>query len=251
MKSFTSVISAVALVLPLAVAECDNFAFAGNSSNEGYTAPYESTFRTSAWVNCTAELAGQNLAMRNACVVHNPSSVGIVAHPLINLTNLDTEAQRDILSLVRDNISASAAASTNFNTTVVMNFTSQATFYPPVGQAGYSAFTPYVRCWDGVLSDCDDDDGLEGKAARVCGLAWFHADDGAKPRGQQMYDGIEGLVQTDLSGGPADPPASYESVANQATDDEGDDDHNSAAAGRVDGAVLLFALLCSVYGIVL
>ncbi|KAI0105590.1 hypothetical protein F4776DRAFT_646795 [Hypoxylon sp. NC0597] len=250
MKIWTSAVSIITL-LPLAVAECDNFAFTGEGlANEGFTTTYDASLRTSAWLNCTPEIVIQDGLFRNSCEIHNPSSVGLVVHPTINLTNLDTEAQRDIFSLVEENASASAVAGVNFNTTIVINFTSQGTFYTAVGQAGFSAFTPYMRCWEGVLSDCDDDDNLEGRAAQVCGLAWLHVDERSKPAGEQMYKGIEGFVQTDLSSGPTDPLPSYESVANQATDEERDG-HNAAAMSRVDSMALLFALLCSVYAIIL
>ncbi|OTA62052.1 hypothetical protein K449DRAFT_422774 [Hypoxylon sp. EC38] len=250
MKIWTSAISIITL-LPLAVAECDNFAFTGQGlANEGFTTTYDGTLRTSSWVNCTPEITIQDGARRNTCEIHNPSSVGLVVHPTINLTNLDIETQRDIFSLVERNASASAVASVNFNTTIVMNFTSDGTWYASVGQAGFSAFTPYMRCWEGVLSDCDDDDNLEGRATQVCGLTWLHVDERSKPVGEQKYNGIENFVQTDLSGGPTDPLPSYESVANQATDDAREG-HNAAAMSRVDSAVLLLALLCSVYGFIL
>ncbi|KAI0834499.1 hypothetical protein F5Y06DRAFT_155865 [Hypoxylon sp. FL0890] len=178
------------------------------------------------------------------------SQVGIVVHAQIDFPKVDDDTQRHIFSLIRRNASASAVAATNFNSTIVMNFTSDSTFYSAVGQAGYSAFTPNLRCWEGVLSDCDDDNGLEGKAARACGLAWFRADESSKTLGQQKYDGTKNVVQTDLGGGPTDPPASYESVANQATNEQGDD-RNSAAMSKVDSAALLVALLCWIYGIAL
>ncbi|KAI1409492.1 hypothetical protein F5Y13DRAFT_91144 [Hypoxylon sp. FL1857] len=245
MKVWTSAVSIVAL-LRLVVADCDNFDFTG--SNEGVTTTYNTTFRTSAWVNCTQEIAIQDGARRNSCEVHNPSTVGLVVHPQIDFPQVnDDETRRDIFSLVREKASASALAVTNFNSTIVMNFTSDGTFYPPIGQAGHSAFTPTLRCWDGVLSDCDDDDNLEGKATRVCGLAWLDSSDSQKPLGQQKYDGIENFVQTDLGAGSPDPPPSYDSVADQATNDQ----EGSASMIRVGSAALLVALLCSVYGFLL
>ncbi|KAI2470504.1 hypothetical protein F4781DRAFT_175117 [Annulohypoxylon bovei var. microspora] len=250
MKSWVSAFS-LAVLLPLAAADCDKFAFTGEHGSDGFSTTYNTTFRVSGWTNCTAEIAAQD-SRNNSCTLSNSGvGIGLIAHPEVRYVNVDAEAQKEILALVQENMSAASAAGTNFNSTIVMNYTSTLRSMS-VGQVGYSGFTPFINCFDGVLSDCDDDDNLEGKAIRACGLKWVGGSQGFRGQGEQAYDGEENFVTYTDDNGTSISSAlpSYDSVSGQATNYQGDDDdENSAARSAVGSAALLVALLCSVYEI--
>ncbi|KAI2778754.1 hypothetical protein F4815DRAFT_476535 [Daldinia loculata] len=121
-----------------------------------------------------------------------------------------------------------------------------------LGDAGYYAFTPFIRCFDGVLSDCDDDDDdpediSAGKLIRACGLSWINEDQSRLSPGHQRYSGTESLVQTSS---PADikeePQPSYDSVADQATVNK----DSSSTRSRASIATLLIALMCAAYNFI-
>ncbi|KAI1105662.1 hypothetical protein F4804DRAFT_117502 [Jackrogersella minutella] len=243
-------LSVVALLLPLAAADCDDFAFTGDKGNEGFTTTYNTTFQTSSYTNCTADLASQDGGKNNTCQLGSTTSIGLVAHPEVRFVSVDSKTQKEILAKVQSMANAASAASTNFNSTIVMNFT-RGLNELSVGQAGYAGFTPFMNCFQGVLSDCDDDDGLEGKTIQACGLKWLDQSGTLQSQGKQIYDGKEAFVSADNVTGNS--PPSYNSVSGQATNYQGDDDDddNSAARSPVSSVALLFALLCSAYGMVI
>ncbi|KAI1456693.1 hypothetical protein F4805DRAFT_216967 [Annulohypoxylon moriforme] len=248
MRSWVSALSLAAL-LPLVAADCDNFDFTGQYGGDGFSTTYNKTFQVSGWTNCTDDLAAQNNG-NNTCLVHNPGvNIGLEVNPEVRYIQVDSKTQKEILALVQEKMNAAPAATTNFNSTIVMNFTS-VTKSISIGDVGYAGFTPYINCFDGVLSDCDDDDNLEGKAIRACGLKWLGREQAAKEQGRQLYDGIEGWVTYDDNSGAGIPDSlpSYDSISGHATNYQGDDE-NSAVRSVVGSAALVVALLSSVYEI--
>ncbi|KAI0880771.1 uncharacterized protein GGS22DRAFT_192907 [Annulohypoxylon maeteangense] len=252
MKSWISGLSLAAL-LPFAAADCDKFDFTGQYGSDGFTTTYNKTLRVSGFTNCTAEIAGQD-TRNGTCLLSNPGiGIGLEVYPEVRFIQVDAKAQREVLALVQEKMSAVAAATTNFNSTIVMNYTSilRST---AVGNTGYGGFTPYIRCFDGVLSDCDKDDNLEGKAIRACGLTWLDRNQGFKSLGSQAYDGEENFVSYSDGNGTENMGALplYDSVSGHATNYQGDDedDHgNSATKTAVGSAALVVALLSAVYEI--
>ncbi|KAI1206606.1 uncharacterized protein F4807DRAFT_438630 [Annulohypoxylon truncatum] len=250
MKSWVSTISLAAL-LPLAAADCDNFDFTGQFGSNGFSATYNTTFQVSGWKNCTADVAAQD-NRNGSCSLDRGIGIGLEVYPEVRYVQVDRDAQREILALVQEKMSAAAAATTNFNSTIVMNYTSVLDSIS-VGDVGYNGYTPNLNCFDGVLSDCDDDDNLEGKAIRVCGLKWLDRSQGFKSQGQQLYDGVEHFVSSTGNGtGSTSPLQSYDQISGDATNYLGDDDDdhgNSAVRNAVGSAALVVALLSSVYEI--
>ncbi|OTA99339.1 hypothetical protein M426DRAFT_16515 [Hypoxylon sp. CI-4A] len=226
MKTWSSILPFVALLLPaLIAADCDDFTFTGQGGSDGATEPYPSSFPVSASINCTTSLASQDGGKNDKCEFHH-YNMGLVVHPTINLTTINNSTRDDIFALVKDK--ASSAADTDFNTTIVVNYTAH-TQELSVGQAGHVGFTPYLRCWEGVVSDCDDDDDDddvdvdEDTAVRVCGLIWLGGTEGLSP-GLQEYRGEENFVSSNVDeDANGDLQPSYDSVAGQAIVTQGDD----------------------------
>ncbi|KAI0097131.1 hypothetical protein F4814DRAFT_434503 [Daldinia grandis] len=254
MKTWTPVFSTAALLLPLAAADCEKFEFKGKFGGDGFTTTHNQSMPISSWTNCTAELAQQNGnrggARNGTCEFHR-YSMGLVVHPEIRFINFDEETSEHIFSLIRENANPTASSLTDFNATIVMNYTAVHSDVA-LGDAGYYAFTPYIRCFDGVLSDCDDDDDdpedtNAGKLIRACGLSWINDDQPRLSPGHQLYSGMEGLVQTSS---PVDtreePQPSYDSVADQATVSK----DNNSARSRAGSATLLIALMCAAYNLI-
>jgi hypothetical protein len=226
---------AIAL-LPLVGAKCTGFNFTDTThGNDGWTTTYNTTFPVTNTVKCTAELAASDRSSGNSnnnrtCAVHRYAA-GLVLHPEVRLIAADNTSAERIYALVRRGASAKAAASTNFNTTVVANYTAMETGIH-VSQMGYIGFTPYIRCFEGTLSGCTDEDGdgnaqFDGKGVTVCGLDWLRDDQAVLEPGKQLYNGIEGIVQTSTVSGQQEPQPRYEDVASLQT--FSDDENNGAA----------------------
>ncbi|KAI1393163.1 uncharacterized protein F4822DRAFT_2289 [Hypoxylon trugodes] len=238
MKNWAPVFSVASLLLPLAAADCDKFTFLNGTDASGQTEYYNNDFTISSYINCTADTATQVSGNKTVCE-YQPYGAGLVAHPQIrNVTISDDDDREDIFELVQEMISDKASATTNFNLTIVMNHTAGITSFG-VGDSGYVAFMPMMRCWEGTLSDCDDDDNLEGKTARVCGLKWLDEFQSSKDAGVQTYDGTEYFVGTDTGNGIQSSPP-YSDVANQATND---DDDSAATRSLVSGMAVMIALM--------
>lgn len=178
--------------------------------------------------------------------------MGLAIHSEVRFVAVDNSTQENIMSLVQRSASGTAAAATNFNATIVMNYT-VGTEDIPEGQAGHYSFTPTLRCWDGTLSSCGDGDALEGKTVRACGLAWLDGQQSQLSPGSQQYDGTESFV--DGSGiADTDPQPKYEDMAGQATTSQANSNEEGGSPTTNSGvsiATLAVALLCSVYGTVL
>ncbi|KAI1799221.1 hypothetical protein F4811DRAFT_123302 [Daldinia bambusicola] len=249
MKSWTSVLSVAALLLPLAAADCDKFEFKGDFGRDGFTTTLNQSIPVSQWKNCTADDAARSGDRNGTCKFHR-YSMGLVVHPEIRFIDFDSETQQHIFSLVRESARPSAAVATDFNATVVVNYTASHTDMP-LGKAGYYAFTPIIRCWDGVLADCDDDDddpedANADKLIRACGLAWLNDRQYQLEPGHQQYSGTETLVQSDGPGNTEEEPQPrYDSVADQATASEDADKDNGSARSKASSATLLIAILCA------
>ncbi|KAF3063550.1 hypothetical protein GL218_01809 [Daldinia childiae] len=254
MKTWTPTLSIAALLLPLVAADCEKFEFRGQFGGDGFTTTHNQSMPVSSWTNCTAELASRNgnsNGGRNGTCEFHRYNMGLVVHPEIRFINFDSETSEHIFELVRENANPTASSLTDFNATIVMNYTAVHTDIA-LGDAGYYAFTPNIRCFDGVLSDCDDDDDDPedinvGKLIRACGLSWINEDQSRLSTGHQLYSGDEGFVQTSS---PAEireePQPSYDSVANQATVSE----DNSSARSRASSATLLIALIGCAYNFI-
>ncbi|KAG4220408.1 hypothetical protein PC116_g31113 [Phytophthora cactorum] len=255
MKTWTSVFSIAALLLPFAAADCEKFEFKGDFGRDGFITTHNQSMPVSGWMNCTADNAlqsgGRNGARNGTCEFHH-YSMGLVVHPEIRFVNFDEETQEHIFSLIRESANPSSSIATDFNATIVMNYTTVHTDVE-LGDAGHYAFTPNIRCWDGVLADCDDDDDdpedvNAGKLIRACGLVWMNDRQYQLSVGRQQYSGTESFVKTDSPGNTEEEPQpKYDSVADQATAVNKD---NSSARSRASSATLLIALLCAAYNLV-
>ncbi|KAI2636260.1 hypothetical protein GGS26DRAFT_485855 [Hypomontagnella submonticulosa] len=249
MKTWITIFSAVALAGPLVAGECDKIEFTGQGGGDGFTTTHNQTFMTSAWVNCTTDTARQDGGKEDTCEFHH-YAMGIVLRPEIRFISVRSATQKNIFSLIQEHANPSAVISTNFNSTIVMNHTVGAADIP-VGRAGHYGLTPHLRCWDGKLSDCDDDeDDLEDKTIRACAPAWIDDKQIALPPGQQLYGGDEGFVQSDSAVASKDPQPAYDEIAGQATADHRKGD-SAAARSMASSAALAVALLCSAFHVIL
>ncbi|KAI8960391.1 hypothetical protein F5Y11DRAFT_330081 [Daldinia sp. FL1419] len=256
MKTWTSALSAAALLLPFAAADCDKFEFKGKYGGDGFTTTSNQSMPISGFVNCTEEIAhaSNSGGSRNGTCDFHHYSMGLVVHPEIRFIHFDDEETREhIFELVRESMNPTASILTDFNATIVMNYTAINNGIK-LGDAGYYAFTPFIRCFDGVLSDCDDDDDdpedvNAGKLIRACGLAYMNDKQAQLEPGRQQYSGHEGLVQVDDPDNIRDEPQpTYNSVADQATVNK--DKDNASTRSVVNSATLLVALVCSVYNFI-
>ncbi|KAI0892811.1 hypothetical protein F4806DRAFT_223445 [Annulohypoxylon nitens] len=247
MKSWISAIS-LALVLPFAAADCDNIDFTGNYGGDGFTTTYNKTMRITGWTNCTEDVASQH-SSNSSCPLNNIGvGIGLEVQPELRYVTVNSRTMRGVLALVQEKANPSSAAVVNFNQTVVMNYTAVLSS-TTVGKAGYGGFTPYILCFDGVLSDCDDDDNLEGKAIRACGPMWLDKSQSQKSQGEQAYNGEENFVQSDNGANITSALPSYDELSKDATNYQGDGDDSSAVRSVAGSAALVVALLASAYGI--
>ncbi|KAI0844524.1 hypothetical protein F5Y00DRAFT_197162 [Daldinia vernicosa] len=250
MKTWAPAFSIAALLLPLVAADCEKFEFRGQYGGDGFTTTSNQSMPVSSWTNCTAELARGDGDNNNTCEFHH-YSMGLVLHPEIRFINFDSETSEHIFELVRENANPTASSLTDFNATIVVNYTASHTDID-LGDVGYYAFTPFIRCFDGVLSDCDDDDDdpediNAGKLIRACGLSWTDEDQSRLDPGHQQYSGREGFVQTSSPANfPDDPQPSYDSVSELATVHKDD----GSVGSRASSATLLIALMCAAYNFI-
>ncbi|KAI0378694.1 hypothetical protein F5Y04DRAFT_261379 [Hypomontagnella monticulosa] len=249
MKTWFALFSAIALAGPLVAGECDKIEFTGQGGGDGFTTTHNQSFPTSSWVNCTTDTARQDGGKDDTCEFRH-YAMGIVLRPEIRFISVSGDTQKNIFSLIQKNANPTAVVSTNFNSTIVMNHTVAATDIP-VDKAGHYGLTPYIRCWDGKLSECDDEeDDLEDKTIRACAPAWLDSKQIALPAGQQLYGGEEVFVQSDSGNTDRDPQPAYDEIAGQATADHREGD-SAAARSMVSGAALVVAVLCSAYHVIL
>ncbi|KAF4986700.1 hypothetical protein FDECE_15813 [Fusarium decemcellulare] len=168
---------------------CKSFETKGKSGRDGATTPYPNVLRTSAGVNCTAQLARSDGGNRTLCD-YKRYSMGITLNSTINVSISDTQT---VLNAVRDAASPKTAAYVNLNETVLLPYNNTEPGVL-VGDVGYWTFTPYLRCWEGLLKSCDGDDiDQDGTAVEVCGYqlnSW-------KEDGSTTADGETTFLTTD------------------------------------------------------
>ncbi|KAK7969538.1 hypothetical protein PG988_008611 [Apiospora saccharicola] len=137
------------------------------------------------------------------------------------------EAAQDIFELLKSGAGGVETRLIDLNETIVMNIANyEPTLRNKNGTAipnyGYWTFRPWMRCFEGILSDCGDSGsgGIQsGTPIKACGYKQFdHTPDFDVP-GKARYDGEGEYVDV---GGPSNPDGetkvpSYDSVADQAT----------------------------------
>ncbi|CAJ2511406.1 Uu.00g070310.m01.CDS01 [Anthostomella pinea] len=240
METWDPVYATAALLLPLAAAKCKKFDFTGEYGADGATAPYNGSFPVSSFVNCTESLASSDGGNADGCSFER-YAMGLVVHPDVIFVDADAETRKNIFSLVREGATGALAASTNFNSTIVMNYTATNT-EAPLGKAGHYSFTPFLACWDGVLSDCGDGDAIENKTVEACGLVWKDDKQSALRLGQQLYDGDERFAE-DSEASDGKPQKAYDEVAGQATVETLDSEGGAASHIPSVGSFALTATL--------
>ncbi|KAI1093263.1 hypothetical protein F5B19DRAFT_157279 [Rostrohypoxylon terebratum] len=247
MKSWISAIS-LAFVLPFAAADCGNIDFTGTHGGDGFTTTYNTTMRVTGWTNCTEEVAAQHNS-NSSCPLNNVGvGIGLEVRPDLRYVTVNSRTMRGVLALVQKKANPSSAAVVNFNQTIVMNYTA-ALSSTSVGKAGYGGFTPYILCFDGVLSGCDKDSQLEGKAIRACGPMWLDKSQSQKSQGEQAYHGEENFVQSDNGANITSALPSYDELSKDASNYQGNGDDSSAMKSVAGSAALVFALMTSAYAI--
>ncbi|KAI1333652.1 hypothetical protein F5Y15DRAFT_404363 [Xylariaceae sp. FL0016] len=194
-------------------ADCDNI----DITSDGFTTN-EEQIKTSETVHCTSDIAEPMGNGTLGCAIPT-YAMGLVVHPkLHNVTTDDDDLWESILELVYSNVDL---GDVNFNSTIVMNYTAPNISIKP-NTTVYHTFMPLLECWNATLSDCDDDDDLEGVGIQACGYKYLpHAGRVDLGPGGLVYDGSAGTVTTDEGeANSTRPQPTYDEVKDQATDDD-------------------------------
>ena len=221
---------------------------------------HNATFAVTRGVNCTADWARGAGEARRCEWEPRRYAMGLVVHPYLDPIGADAAQRARIFELVRAAAGPAARAATNFNKTVVMNYTTGLSgLQLPIGRSGYLGFTPLLRCFDGTLAGCggggdDDDDPVrDGTAILACGYVVR-----SRGPGPVQYSGVETFVET-TSLSDEDPRPPYEDVAGNATahrdgssqdegvEDEGDDESSAVRLGATFSALMAAAVSLVVF----
>ncbi|KAI8668086.1 hypothetical protein NCS55_00832800 [Fusarium keratoplasticum] len=218
---------------------CTSFEPQGKYGNKGYTVPSLKTFRTSEYINCTTDLAREK-GEDDVCEVDR-YTMGLTLNSTVNVSVSDIQP---VLDAVKDAASSDRRAKIDLNETVLVPFRVTKPGIP-AGEAGYLAFTPIMRCWEGLLGDCSgDDEKLDGTVVEACG---YEYDDHRAVDGEQLVVGKESVVQSnseELKGKPqptweeAQEKAKKEKESDSEEKDKDDDKDNLASSltGHVLGS---------------
>ncbi|UPL03923.1 hypothetical protein LCI18_014857 [Fusarium solani-melongenae] len=216
---------------------CASFEPQGKYGNKGYTVPSLKTFRTSEYINCTTELAREK-GEDDVCEV-NRYNMGLTLNSTVNVSVSDIQS---VLDAVKEAASSDRSAKIDLNETVLVPFRISEPGIP-AGEAGYLAFTPIMRCWEGLLGDCSgDDEKLDGTVVEACG---YEYDDHHAVAGEQMVVGKENVVQSNSDELKGKPQPTWEEAQEEAEkekdsdSDEKDKDKDSGnSASTLTGNVL-------------
>ncbi|RSL77080.1 hypothetical protein CEP51_009384 [Fusarium floridanum] len=223
--------------LCLSKRSCTSFEPQGEYGNKGYTMPSLKTFRTSEYINCTTELAREK-GEDDVCEVDR-YTMGLTLNSTVNVSVSDIQP---VLDAVKDAASSDRRAKIDLNETVLVPFKVSEEGIP-AGKAGYLAFTPIMRCWEGLLGDCSgDDEKLDGTVIEACG---YEYDDNNKATGERTVVGKENVVQSDSKELKGKPQPTWEEAKEKAEDeqdsdsDEKDkDEDNDNSASTMTGQAL-------------
>ena len=211
-----------ALSLPLVLCsglskrDCNDIALGGHYAAEGYTTTYPTTFMVSQPLNCTQELASSDGDNDSRRCAFKRYAEGLEVHSTLNITVSDPQQVFDRIK------QASDQQHVDFNETIVMNFTNPISSGYSVNFTGYVSqvlplnklrtrrsrstidsnglltclkwgFTPFQRCFEGILLDCDGDDtATNATTFKACGLQILTLSDDP---GRIQYDGVIAGVQ--------------------------------------------------------
>ncbi|RTE70886.1 hypothetical protein BHE90_014717 [Fusarium euwallaceae] len=237
--------------LSLSKRSCTSFEPQGKYGNKGYTTPSLKTFRTSEYNNCTTELAREK-GEDDVCEVDR-YTMGLTLNSTVNVSVSDIQP---VLDAVKDAASSDRRAKIDLNETILVPFKVSEEGIP-AGKAGYLAFTPIMRRWEGLLGDCSgDDEKLGGTVIEACG---YEYDDNHKATGERTVVGKENVVQSDSKELKGKPQPTWEEAEEKAEDekdsdsgekDKDDDSENSASAltGQVLGSGIRGCVAWTVMG---
>ncbi|KAI8667151.1 hypothetical protein LRP88_01098 [Fusarium phalaenopsidis] len=237
--------------LCLSKRSCTSFEPQGKYGNKGYTVPSLKTFRTSEYINCTTEVAREK-GEDDVCEVDR-YTMGLTLNSTVNVSVSDIQP---VLDAVKEAASSDRRAKIDLNETILVPFRVSEPGIP-AGKAGYLAFTPIMRCWEGLLGDCSgDDEKLGGTVVEACG---YEYEGHRAVAGEQMVVGKEDVVQSDskeLKGKPqptweeAQEKAKKEKDSDSEEKDKANDSDNSASTltGNVLGSGISGCVVWTVMG---
>ncbi|EOO01164.1 hypothetical protein UCRPA7_3358 [Phaeoacremonium minimum UCRPA7] len=138
-------------------------------------------------LNCTQELASSDGDNDSRRCAFKRYAEGLEVHSTLNITVSDPQQVFDRIK------QASDQQHVDFNETIVMNFTNPISSGYSVNFTGYWGFTPFQRCFEGILLDCDGDDAAANATTfKACGLQILTLSDDP---GRIQYDGVIAGVQ--------------------------------------------------------
>lgn len=227
--------------LCLSKRSCTSFEPQGKYGNKGYTVPSLKTFRTSEYINCTTELAREKPA-DDVCEVDR-YTMGLTFNSTVNVSVSDIQP---VLDAVKQAASSDSRAKMDLNETVLMPFRVSKPGIP-AGEAGYMAFTPIMRCWEGLLGDCSgDDEKLNGTVVEACG---YEYDDHHVVAGEQILVGKESVVQSNSKELKEKPQPTWEEAQERAkkekdsdSEEKDKDKDSDNLASTLTGNVLGFGI---------
>lgn len=207
--------------LCLSKRSCTSFEPQGKYGNKGYTMPSLKTFRTSEYINCTTELAREK-GDKEICETDR-YTMGLTLNSTVNVSVSDIQP---VLDAVKQAASSDTRAKINLNETVLTPYrvTKEGI---PAGEAGYLAFTPILRCWEGLLGDCSgDDEKLNGTVIEACG---YEYEDHSAIGPDMLIVGKENVVQSNSDELKKKPQPTWEEVQEKAEKEKDDDKDNLAS----------------------
>ncbi|KAL2682805.1 hypothetical protein Neosp_007260 [[Neocosmospora] mangrovei] len=237
--------------LCLSKRSCTSFEPQGKYGNKGYTMPSLKTFRTSEYINCTTELARKE-GDKEVCEVDR-YTMGLTLNSTVNTSVSDIQP---ILDAVKEAAAPDTRAKINLNETVLTPYRVTKLGIPE-GEAGYLAFTPILRCWEGLLGDCSgDDEKLNGTAIEACG---YEYEEHRAIGSDQLIVGKENVVQSNSDELKEKPQPTWEEAKEKAEKekesdseekDKDDDKDNSASSltGNVLGSGIWGCVVWTVIG---
>ncbi|KAJ4174790.1 hypothetical protein NW754_005214 [Fusarium falciforme] len=184
--------------------------------------------------------------------------MGLTLNSTVNVSVSDIQP---VLDAVKEAASSDRRTKIDLNETVLAPFRVTKPGIP-AGEAGYLAFTPIMRCWEGLLGDCSGDDEKLGRTVvEACGYEYY---DHRAVAGEQMVVGIEDVVQSDskeLKGKPqptweeAQEKAKKEKDSDSEEKDKDNDSGNSASTltGNVLGSgtwsIVVWTVMGTLWGL--
>ncbi|RSL42595.1 hypothetical protein CEP53_012104 [Fusarium sp. AF-6] len=195
--------------------------------------PSLKTFRTSEYINCTTEMA-RGKGEDDVCEVDR-YTMGLTLNSTVNVSVSDIQP---VLDAVKEAASSDRRAKIDLNETFLVPFKVSEQGIPE-SKAGYLAFTPIMRCWEGLLGDCSGDD--------------------EKQAGWHFNRGLRNVVHSDSKELKGKPQPTWEEAKETAEDekdsdsdekDKDGDSENSASAlmGQVLGSGIWGCIIWTVMG---